>query len=56
VGTYVELEGNEAAILHAATALGRSSQDFILDSYYRLFQKRRDEFALTGSHMLFAEQ
>ena len=56
VGTYVELEGHEDAILRATAALGRSPQDFILDSYYRLFQKRRDEFGLHGAHMLFGER
>ena len=53
VGTYVELEGDEDAILAMTTALGRSPADFIVDSYYRLFTKRRDEFGLTGPHMIF---
>lgn len=53
VGTYVELEGEESAILAMTTALGRSPTDFIVDSYYRLFMKRRDEFGLAGPHMLF---
>ena len=53
VGTYVELEGDEDAILAMTTALGRSPADFIVDSYYRLFMKRRDELGLTGPHMIF---
>ena len=53
VGTYVEIEGEESAITGVAAALGRSPADFIVDSYYRLFMKRRDEFGLTGPHMLF---
>lgn len=53
VGTYVELEGDEDAILTMTTALGRSPADFIIDSYYRLFMKRRDEFGLAGPHMIF---
>jgi hypothetical protein len=56
VGTYVELEGDEDAILTMTTALGRSPADFIIDSYYRLFRlflKRRDEFGLAGPHMIF---
>ena len=53
VGTYVELEGEEDAILAMTTALGRSSSDFIVDSYYRLFMKHRGEFGLTGPHMVF---
>ena len=53
VGTYVELEGDEDAILAMTTALGRSPSDFIIHSYYRLFMKRRDEFGLAGPYMLF---
>jgi adenylate cyclase class 2 len=53
VGTYVELEGGEQAIHAMTTALGRSPADFIVDSYYRLFMKRRHEFGLRGDHMLF---
>ena len=53
VGTYVELEGEEDAILAMTTALGRSPADFIVDSYYRLFVTRREEFGLTGPHMIF---
>ena len=53
VGVFVELEGSEEAIRSMTSALGRSSDDFILDSYYRLFQKHRDQFGLTGAHMVF---
>jgi adenylate cyclase, class 2 len=53
VGTYVELEGDEDAILAMTTAFGRSPADFILDSYYRLFMKRREELGLAGPYMLF---
>ena len=53
VGTYVELEGDEDAILTMTTALGRSPAEFIVDSYYRLFMKRRDELELEGPYMLF---
>lgn len=54
VGTYVEIEGEEEAIRAMATALGRSPSDFVVDSYYRLFMKRRDEFGLAGPHMVFS--
>lgn len=54
VGIYVELEGDEDAILAMTAALGRSPADFIIDSYYRLFMKRRDEFGLAGPYMLFS--
>lgn len=53
VGTYVEIEGGEAAIVAMTEALGRTPGDFILDSYYRLFMKRRGEFGLTGNQMVF---
>jgi adenylate cyclase class 2 len=53
VGTYVELEGDEDAIHVVTSALGRSSTDFIVDSYYRLFMNRRGEFGITGPHMVF---
>ena len=54
VGTYVELEGDEDSIHVVTSALGRSPADFIVDSYYGLFMKRRDEFGLTGPYMLFS--
>lgn len=54
VGTYVELEGDEDAIHAMTAALGRSPADFIIDSYYRLFMKRRGEFGLAGPDMLFS--
>lgn len=53
VGTYVELEGDEAAIHATTAALGRSPADFVVDSYYRLFMTHRDELGLRGDHMLF---
>jgi adenylate cyclase class 2 len=53
VGTYVELEGDEDAILAMTAALGLSPADFIVDSYYRLFMKRRNELGLSGPHMIF---
>jgi len=54
VGTFVELEGGEAAIMAMTHTLGRTADDFILDSYYRLFMNRRDQFQLSESpHMLF---
>ena len=53
IGTYVELEGDEAAIYAMTAALGRSPADFVVDSYYRLFMKRREELGLRDDHMLF---
>jgi adenylate cyclase class 2 len=56
VGTFVEIEGGEQAIVAMTQALGRTPADFILDSYYRLFVKRREQFGLTGDDMLFATE
>ena len=37
VGTFVEIEGGEAAIHQTAAALGRTPDDYITDSYRFLF-------------------
>ena len=55
VGTFVELEGGEEAIYAMTRALGYSREDFIVDSYYRLFLDRRGQFGLDGPYMLFSE-
>jgi adenylate cyclase class 2 len=54
VGTFIEIEGGEDAILAVTQALGRTPDDFILDSYYSLFRKRRDAFGLADRDMVFA--
>ena len=54
VGTFVEIEGSEAAILSVTSSLGRSPSDFILSSYRSLFLERREQFGLTGDDMVFA--
>ena len=56
VGTFVEIEGAEDAILSATRAIGRTPSDFILDSYYKLFMTRRDQFGVSGPHMVFAAE
>ena len=54
IGTFVELEGSEAGITQLAGALGRSSGDYIVDSYRGLFLKLRDECDLpTTNNMVF---
>ncbi|MDA1184321.1 MAG: class IV adenylate cyclase [Acidobacteria bacterium] len=52
VGTYIEIEGDEHGILAMTRALGRTPEDFILQSYRRLFVLRREEYGL-GPDMLF---
>ena len=54
IGTFVEIEGSEAAILEMTQALDRTPGDFILASYYRLFMTRRDQIGLAGTDMVFA--
>lgn len=53
VGVFVEIEGSEAGILATATALGRTADDYIVDSYRSLFLRHRDEFGIVGPDMLF---
>lgn len=55
IGTFVEIEGSEAGITAAASALGRTTADYILDSYYALFQKSREALGVRGPHMVFDE-
>jgi adenylate cyclase class 2 len=55
IGTFVELEGTEAAINSAAAALGRTAADYILDSYWGLFMRYREALGFRGAHMIFDE-
>jgi adenylate cyclase class 2 len=54
VGVFVEIEGSEPGILSMADALGRTPDDFVLDSYRGLFLQHRDAFGLSGTDMVFA--
>ena len=56
VGTFVEIEGGEDAILKMTEALGRSASDFILDSYRGLFLQHRDRLGLRSSDMIFQQE
>lgn len=53
IGTFVEIEGGEQGILTITEAMGRSSADFVLDSYRGLFVKLRGEHGFAGSDMVF---
>jgi adenylate cyclase class 2 len=56
IGTFLEIEGSEAGILTMTRALGRSPADFILDSYWTLFNAHGEQFGLTGANMEFADE
>ena len=53
MGTFVELEGGEAAIHEMARALGREPADYITDSYRVLFLTYRDARGRTEQDMVF---
>ena len=55
VGVFVEIEGSEAGIEAMARKLGRSPEDYVLDSYRSLFLMHRETFGLTASDMVFAD-
>ena len=56
VGTYVEIEGGEQAILTMTAALGRTTADFILDSYRGLFIQHREKHRIGNTNMVFQEE
>ena len=52
----MEIEGDEDGIQAMTRALGRTSDDFILHSYRRLFIQHREEYGLGSTHMVFREE
>ncbi len=55
IGVFVEVEGGEQGILEVTRALGRSAEDFVLDSYRALFMAHRRANGQPDSDMLFDE-
>lgn len=53
VGVFVEIEGSEQGIADMTVSLGRTSDDYIVDSYRSLFLQHRDQFGLNVSDMVF---
>ena len=53
VGVFVEVEGSEQGIADMTVALGRTADDYIVDSYRSLFLQHRDHLGLSGSDMMF---
>lgn len=56
IGVYVEIEGSEAGIDAAARALGRTSDDYIVESYRGLFLQQRRALGLEAADMVFAPE
>ena len=53
VGVFVEIEGTEQGIADMTVALGRTSDDYIVDSYRSIFLQHREQYGLSGSDMVF---
>ena len=53
IGTFVELEGNEAAIAETAAALGRTPDDYLNESYGSLFRHELETRGLPFTDMVF---
>jgi adenylate cyclase, class 2 len=55
VGVFVEIEGGEQGIEAMAALLGRTRDDYIVDSYRSLFLRHREALGLTSSDMVFED-
>ena len=55
VGVFVEIEGSDQGIATMAEALGRTADDYIVDSYRSLFLQHGHAHGLTGPDMVFDE-
>ena len=53
VGVFVEIEGSEAGIASMAQALGRSQDDYLVDSYRALFVSAPRASGLSATDMVF---
>lgn len=53
VGTFVELEGDEDGIARLAKALGRTTGDYIVASYRRLYIEHCADTGRSVTHMVF---
>jgi adenylate cyclase, class 2 len=55
VGVFIEIEGSEAGIQSTTAALGRTPDDYVVDSYRSLFLQLREELGMVGPDMLFEQ-
>jgi adenylate cyclase class 2 len=53
VGTFVEIEGGDRGITEMADALGRKPDDYLLDSYRRLYLLDCEQRGVPPADMLF---
>ena len=53
LGEFVEIVGSETCIASEAEALGRSTSDYIVDSYRALFLRQQEAAGLSGTDMVF---
>jgi adenylate cyclase class 2 len=56
VGVFVEIEGSERGILEMTGLLGRQPEDYIIQSYYSLFQQHREQSGVTERDMVFTAE
>src|SRR6188472_3674193 len=52
VGIFIEIEGSDQGIADMTAALGRTPDDYIVDSYRALFLQYREKLGLEGSDMV----
>ncbi len=55
IGAFVEIEGSEAGIAEMAAKVGRTPQDYLIDSYRGLYVRHCEEHSLPIGDMLFDE-
>ncbi len=55
IGIFLEVEGSEKGITEVARALGRTMDDYVVQSYRSLFQQYCEERGLAVTDMVFDE-
>jgi adenylate cyclase class 2 len=53
VGVFVEIEGTDASIADMTAALGRTRDDYLVDSYRALYLQHCGERGIAATNMLF---
>jgi len=56
VGTFVEIEGGDRGITEMAAALGKTTSEYLLDSYRRLYLLECERRGIPPGDMLFEER